>query len=279
MARKPTPRGPTVKAQDFLLEIGCEELPAEYLPQAAWSLQFSAWCQLAPDVGGYRWRQIETWVSPRRLVLIIRGLEVVVRWEKIGPPASAAYDAQGRPTPAAQGFAISQGVSVEALRLKETPKGPCVVAIHSAPVVPKLATAIPIVVNGVQFPKRMRWGGNFRFARPIRWLVALYGKQVVPCQIADLSSGRCSATLRRARVPWLSLASAADYLRAVERGLRLNGVVSRPAMPPPPRLANRLFPLLIPIARRRKPSDVGSRPRPVLPADNWILVKSSSRGC
>ncbi len=207
----------TATPNDFLLEIGCEELPADYLPHALRSLQFSAWCQLDPGQG-YRWRQIETWASPRRLVLIVRGLEAVVRWEKVGPSKAAAYDAQGHPTSAAQGFAKSQGVPLSVLQVKETPKGPCVVAQRAEPVASMLTTAVPAIIEGIQFPKRMRWGdGRTAFARPLRWLVALHGRQIVPCEIAGLSSERRSAALRRARTPWLSLASVADYLRAMQR--------------------------------------------------------------
>ena len=210
------------QSRDFLLEIGCEELPADYLPQALEACAGRAAEHLGPE-RGFVWRTMEVWATPRRLVLIVRGMEPVVRWEKVGPTKAAAYDAQGHPTPAAQGFAKSQGVAVSSLGVKETPKGPCIVAAHTAPVLPKLAEAVPALIGALRFPKQMRWeASGVTFARPIRWLVALYGAQRVPCRVADVTSSLRTAAPRRAAAPWLTVRDSASYFAAMRRvGIQL----------------------------------------------------------
>ncbi|MDH4361130.1 MAG: glycine--tRNA ligase subunit beta, partial [Nitrospirota bacterium] len=108
----------------FLLEIGTEELPAAFLPQALQDLailgqKLFAECRL--EYGALR-----TVGTPRRLTLLVEGLQAQqasLTQEILGPPVSAALDASGQPTKAAQGFAKSQGVPVDQLRIKETPKG------------------------------------------------------------------------------------------------------------------------------------------------------------
>lgn len=220
-----------LKPQDFLLEIGCEELPAEYLPQAMFTLMVQARALL--DSGnGYRWRQIEAWATLRRLALIVRELEPRVRWEEFGPPVQAAYDGEGRPTPAAVGFARSQKVAVERLEVKETSKGHRVVAIRNEPVVEHLPNIVRLMVKGVRFPKRMRWlssaemtappsvqweTGAVTFARPIRWVVALYGPSVVPCRIAGLAGDRITLGLRRRGERPISIPRASAYLDVMRR--------------------------------------------------------------
>lgn len=205
------------KAEDFLLEIGCEELPADYLPEAMRQLQLKAEARFGRE-HGFDAKTVEVWATPRRLVVIVHNLAPVVYWEKIGPAKAAAYDAQGRPTPAALGFAKSQGVAVSSLIFTETPKGPCVVAQHTAPVVPKLAEAIPALMASLRFPKQMRWeASGATFARPIRWLVALYGSRVVTCRVAGVTSGRKTVALRRTKTFWATIPSAAEYLTVIRR--------------------------------------------------------------
>ncbi|MDA1193081.1 MAG: glycine--tRNA ligase subunit beta, partial [Candidatus Poribacteria bacterium] len=109
-----------------------------------------------------------------------------------GPPKSAAYDADGNPTKAAQGFARGQGVNVEDLYIKKTEKGEYVHAkkmVKGRLAADLLAGFLPELVKALRFPKSMRWD-NLRFARPIRWLVALLGDQVVDFPFDTLRSGR-----------------------------------------------------------------------------------------
>ena len=218
----PRRRSSSAGPQDFLLEIGCEELPAEYLPEVMAALRAHATGALGSDKG-FVSQGIEVFATPRRLALVVPGLAPVVRWEKIGPSKSAAFDAAGKPTGAAQGFAKSQGISVEALIVKDTLRGPCVVAVHEAPIVEKLAEAIPVLVRLLRFPKQMRWeASGTTFARPIRWLVALYGSSVVPCRIADVTSGRASRGLRRDGARSLEIPAAANYRAILQKsGIQL----------------------------------------------------------
>lgn len=231
MARK---RAVAAAPKTFVLELGCEELPADYLPDAMRALAVHAAEAFGPEQG-FAWQRLEVWAGPRRLALMLYGLAPTVRWEKVGPSKAAAFDAQGNPTPAAQGFAKSQGVPVSALQVKETPKGPCVVAAHTAPVIPKLAETVAPLVKSLRFPKQMRWrsADPTTFARPLRWIAALYGSTIVPCRVAGLASSRRTAALRCAKSPWIAVASADSYLATIRRaGIQLEQCWQPLAFPP-----------------------------------------------
>ena len=111
-----------------------------------------------------------------------------------GPPARAAFDPSGAPTRAALGFAASQGVAVEELVVKETEGGAYVYAVRreaGRPTRDVLPAVLHSLVTSLKFPKSMRWGnGTLRFARPIRWLVALLGDEVVPFELEGVTAGR-----------------------------------------------------------------------------------------
>ena len=158
--------------------------------------------------------------TPRRLSLLVESLqprqadhEAVVK----GPPANRAYDSGGAPTPAAIGFARSKGVPIEALEVRELDGGRYVTALvretgRSASAV--LAELLPALIGRLQFEKTMRWNATgIAFSRPIRWLVALLGEQVVPFEYAGVASGRTSRGLRPNGSPAIALAGADDYLR------------------------------------------------------------------
>lgn len=181
--------------QDFLLEIGTEELPAGVMEGTLAQLKAKAEALLQSarlEHGG-----VDATGTPRRLVLTVRELALrqADRRERLrGPAAAAAFDAAGRPTPAARGFARGQGVAVEDLLVEDTPAGRYVFAERlevGRPAAEVLAEALPGLVTGLEFPRAMRWGsGDTRFARPIRWLVALLGGEVVPFAVAGVASGR-----------------------------------------------------------------------------------------
>ena len=169
---------------DLLLEIGTEELPphdiAPALQQLAEGMR-AALAALRIDAG-----VIRTYGAPRRLAVVCMGVasrqRPMVR-EVRGPAAQAAFDAEGRPTQAAIGFARAQGVPVERLQAREVEGKRYAVAVveerpkHSAEVLPGALTG---VVTRLSFSKMMRWGeGEARFARPIRWMVALLGRTVL----------------------------------------------------------------------------------------------------
>jgi len=212
----------------FLLEIGTEELPAAFLPQALQDLttlgqRLFAECRL-------EYESLRTVGTPRRLTLLVESLQAQqasLTQEILGPPTSAALDASGQPTKAAQGFAKSQGVRVDQLRIKETPKGPYMaVEKHQRGQSAKqvVAEALPQALAKLAFPKAMRWNASrVRFGRPIRWLVALLGDQPLKVEFAGIRSNAFTRGHRFYRVKGkkpgqgLLLTSPTSYIETMKR--------------------------------------------------------------
>ena len=176
---------------DFLLEIGCEEIPVAYIEPALAQLEAGLAAYLAAE--RLEHGPIQRFATARRLALLVPGLALAQadRDEELtGPPVAAAFK-DGQPTPAALGFARSQGVSLEALHTLETPRGSYLALkrrVPGRPAAELLAAGLPGLILGLRFPKTMTWGdGSLRFARPIRWLVALLDAEVLP-----LALGRCA---------------------------------------------------------------------------------------
>jgi len=177
---------------DFLFEIGTEEIPASYMPPALDQLGKIAGDSLSEH--RIPFGEIQTLGTPRRITLAIKGVKTMQEsqeTEVIGPPKSIAYDEDGEPTKAAIGFAKSQGVELSDLRIVETERGEYICASKLEKGVSThelLETLLPEWIETLRFPKTMRWetksnepGVFARFTRPIRWLVALLGNQVVNC--------------------------------------------------------------------------------------------------
>ena len=142
--------------------------------------------------------------------------------EVTGPPWKAAFGADGKATKAAEGFARGRGLGVQDLRCVETERGPyagATVTVVGRPTVELLTTAIPQMLARITFPKTMRWGPErFRFARPIRWILALLGEDVIPFEIEGVASGRETHGHRiLARGPF-AVANAAEYAAALAEG-------------------------------------------------------------
>ncbi len=182
-------------ARDFLLEIGIEELPARFLKPALEELGSLAQSFFKEYRLAYG--TVDTYGTPRRLVLYVRDLaeeQASMEKEVKGPPAKAAYDIQGQPTKAAEGFARSQGVEVSELVTRTVGKVEYVFAVRreiGRPAAQVLAEICPVLITGLSFPKPMRWGDEeLKFARPIRWLVALFGGEVIPFSLAGVEAGR-----------------------------------------------------------------------------------------
>jgi glycyl-tRNA synthetase beta chain len=204
----------------FLLEVGTEELPADFVESARQQWQERIPISLAeafliPE-------GIEIYSTPRRLAVLLKGLPAQQpdREEEIkGPPASAAFKA-GKPTPAAVGFARKQGVPLEALEVRETEKGAFVFVQKkiagqaAAELLPALSLQWIGKLEGRRF---MRWGdGDLRFPRPIRWLVALLDDRVLPLELVNgstaLKSDRLSCGHRILHPAAVAIAQAADYV-------------------------------------------------------------------
>ncbi len=187
--------------KDLLLEIGVEELPARFVPRALEELQGLAKARL--DGKGLTYKSIRTLGTPRRLALIVtelasKGKDLVQ--ESLGPGLAQAKDAEGNWTPAAQGFARSQGTTPEKLETRQTDRGERLCAVkhqeglHAEKILPEL---LPELIKKIPFAKNMVWEeGRFSFARPIRWIAALYGSRPVKFQLAGIKSGKKTLGLR-----------------------------------------------------------------------------------
>ncbi len=211
-----------VKPAPFVLEIGVEELPAGDVDTAVSQL-----CELVPAMlAGARldYRLLEVSGTPRRLVVMIDGLAPSQRSEESirrGPPVRAAFDAQGKPTRAAEGFARGQGVLVEALERRTVEGGEYVVAVvqdAGRPTAEVLVELLPDLISRIRFEETMRWNASgVAFSRPIRWFVALFGPGVIPFEYAGIWSGRTTRGARPAGSPEIELKDAASYTRTVEQ--------------------------------------------------------------
>ncbi len=178
----------------FLLEIGAEDLPARFLPLAIKQLKENTGKILKDN--HVRFFDIRTYGTPRRLAVIADGVPQMQEDRTIkvfGPSKKAAFDERGNPTKAALGFANSQDISVESLVIKSKDKGEYVVAEideKGVPVAEVLPEIFKSIVLSLHFPKAMRWGNNnLKFVRPIRWLLALFDKEIISFEIDGIKSG------------------------------------------------------------------------------------------
>ena len=174
---------------NFLLEVGVEELPADFVSSA-----IAQWQKKIPESLEEHFLDssaIEIYGTPRRLAVLIRGLpdKQSDRESEIkGPPKKAAYK-DGQPTKAAEGFARKQGVNIADLELRDTPKGEFVFIqkkIAGKPTQDILQELAIPWITGLEGKRFMRWGdGDLRFPRPIRWLVALLDDAVLPLELVN----------------------------------------------------------------------------------------------
>lgn len=187
---------------NFLLEIGVEELPAEYARRAWDSLAHSR--LLLEALGGEGNFRVEGegdgLYTPRRLCFIAGGFPEKHPDQEVditGPARKVAFDAEGKPTRALEGFLKGQGLALDQIRFDSTPKGEYVAARvtrRGASVRDALAKAIPLALAALPFPKTMRWElSGARFARPVRWVVALLDGAPLDFSFADVGSGTRSA--------------------------------------------------------------------------------------
>jgi glycyl-tRNA synthetase beta chain len=189
--------GPKVRSlgsAELLLEIGVEELPYQFITPALASLKDHAgrlFEEARLSAGS-----INVYGTPRRLLLVVESLaahQTAVTKETMGPSKSVAYDQAGRPTKAAIGFAAGQGVAVENLQVRQTPKGEYLFAVKQdagRTTRTVLLDLLPQLVGKLSFPKAMKWNETgVRFARPMRWLVALFGGAVLPIETTGIKAG------------------------------------------------------------------------------------------
>ncbi len=201
---------------ELLLEILAEEIPAGVLPSAREELLRKVREAFeAAHLGG----ALEVHSTPRRLILVGEGVKEQqpdVSSEVVGPSAAAAYAADGTPTRAAEGFARSQGLSVDDLRVVTLPKGPYVVAtktVPGRPAVEVIAELLPPIVAKMTFPRMMRWGdGKPLWIRPVHSVVALFDGIVIPFSLFGVETGRTTYGHRTLAPGRIIVTGVADYL-------------------------------------------------------------------
>ncbi|MBI1196171.1 MAG: glycine--tRNA ligase subunit beta [Gammaproteobacteria bacterium] len=205
----------------LLFELGSEELP----PKALFRLSEALKSEIVDglDKAGLEHGAVEVYATPRRLAVMVKelsGAQADREVERKGPALQAAFDAQGNPKPAVLGFARSCGVDPADLERVETPKGTWLVhrfQQKGQTVVEILPGLLSTALERLPIPKRMRWGAlDEQFVRPVHWLVLLFGGEVVPFSIFNLTSDRTTYGHRFHAPGALSLAHADDYPTVLE---------------------------------------------------------------
>ena len=205
-------------SKTLLLEIGTEEVPAHVMPGILSQLKENA----AKTFEELRieYKNIKTLGTPRRSALLVEGLaeqQADLSKENRGPAVNIAFDADGNPTKAAQGFARGQGVKPEELVTKD---GYVYAMVHEkgGQTVDLLGETLKGLVDGLNFPNNMHWADlDYKFIRPLRWLVALYGQEVIDFEVANVKSGRTSRGHRFLSEGDFEIANAEDYVEACRK--------------------------------------------------------------
>ncbi len=217
-------------ADELLVEIGTEELPAAEQESVAGQLLERLTAAL--DDARLEHGAVRVLSTPRRLVLSVQSLAArqpdrtnVVK----GPPADRAFDAEGRPTKAGEGFARGKGLLPADLQVREMDGGRYAVALveeKGRAALEVLAEALPAILTNLKFEKAMRWNSSgVAFSRPVRWILALYGTALVPFTFAGVPSGRVTRGLRFRQPEEIEIATPAAYFDA----LRAQGILLDPA--------------------------------------------------
>jgi glycyl-tRNA synthetase beta chain len=206
---------------DLLLEIGCEEIPSRFIPGTMEQLKKEAAALFSAGRLGFD--SIDTWATPRRLVMRVKALEEEQAdlVEKIkGPPYNRAYDDHGQPTKALLGFIQSQGVTLEQVEDEVIKDARYVMVQKETPgrtteqLLPELLTKL---IQKLSFPRPMYWQSkDVRFARPIRWLLALYNNKPLPFSYAGITAGRLTFGHRFLSPGPFEVDSVDHYFRCLE---------------------------------------------------------------
>lgn len=207
--------------RDLLLEVGTEEMPSLAVEQAL--DQLASRGRGALEDARLSHGKVRILATPRRLVVHAEDVaeaQSPVKHEVKGPAKVAAFAEDGTPQPAALGFAKSQGITPDELIVKAVGNGEYVFAVKEeagSPAAGLLPAMLAELVRSLTFPKAMRWGdGDFRFVRPIRWLVALFGDDVVSFEIERLVSGRVTRGHRLLAGGPIEVRDAADYFAKLD---------------------------------------------------------------
>jgi glycyl-tRNA synthetase beta chain len=208
-------------SEDLLFEIGTEELP----PTALHTLSQALTHELVGGVdrAGLAHGEVQSFATPRRLGVLIERCALRQpdrETERRGPAVKAAFDADGRPTKAAEGFARSCGVDVSQLERVGTDKGEWLV--HRVQETGRAASEllpgiVETALSRLPIPKRMRWGdSDAQFVRPVHWILFLHGEQVVPCRLLDAEAGRMTHGHRFHHPGAIWIGRPGDYAETLE---------------------------------------------------------------
>ena len=209
-----------MKSEEFLLEIGVEEIPHWMIPGALNDLE-RGFLEALEDANLRQGVEVTTEATPRRLVLVANGVpdRQADREEALkGPPRNVAFDAEGKPTKAAEGFAKRAGLQVEDLETGGDGRLLAKRLVKGRPTSEILAEVLPAVILGIHFPKTMYWTEKTgaRFIRPIRSLLALLDGEVVPFEIEGVRSGNRTFGHRRLGAGKIQVSGWEDYKRKLE---------------------------------------------------------------
>jgi glycyl-tRNA synthetase beta chain len=209
------------EAQDFLVEIGTEELP----PKALRSLMDALGLNLTAAIDEARLPHgpVHAYASPRRLAVIVESLAHQQEDRSLsqkGPPVSVAFDADGNLTAAATAFAKKCGVSAEQLGRTRSDKGEwlsCDVVEHGKATAELIPGLLDAALAALPIPRRMRWGaGEAEFVRPVHWVVLLHGTQIIDATIMGIRSGNMSRGHRFHGKPEIAIGAPGKYVTALE---------------------------------------------------------------
>ncbi|MHC1697146.1 MAG: glycine--tRNA ligase subunit beta [Geobacteraceae bacterium] len=209
-------------AKELFLEIGTEEIPAAFLPKAMADLE--GLIRKEFEAARLSFGEVRTLATPRRLALLVTDVadcQPDAEVTALGPARKVAFDADGKPTKAAEGFARGQGVDIADLVVTATEKGEYVSVtkkIVGCPTSEILVEILPRVIGAIPFRKSMRWADlDVRFARPMHWIVALFDGAVVPFSFGPIKSGSASRGHRFMANSVFPVRDFAHYLEECER--------------------------------------------------------------
>lgn len=248
---KPIKKPPAIKAppfssqkrQDFLLEIGSEQLPASFIPIGCAHLEKAVRRLL--DEQQLSFEAVQVYGTPQRLALLVKGVvEGTEARESLrrGPSIASAFDHHGKMTPQGQGFLKSVGVSeatldaiqkgkMKRLKIDKIKDTDYLFAILSEPgksTFSLLAEELPTLILNLEFPKKMRWGNlDISYPRPIRWILALFGKRIIPFQVGDIVSSRISFGHAQWQPKKFSLKVPRDYVKELKKHYVLADIEER----------------------------------------------------
>ena len=207
---------------ELFFELGTEEIPAGFIPRALDDIKRLLSEELAAARINYG--EIRSFATPRRLVISIADVATEQQRQELeltGPPARIAFDAEGNPTKAAEGFARTNGVSVAELSTIETAKGEYLFlskVVEGGKSIDQLMEILPRMIGKIPFKKSMRWKDlDIRFVRPIHWIVATFGGEIIPFTFGDLQSGNLSRGHRFMAPEEFTVSGVTDYIAKAEQ--------------------------------------------------------------